>query len=86
MTDYRSNGDPLFDTSGAAEYLKSSIPTLERWRRVGEGPDFSKMCGLVRYRKSALDRFIDASTRQPRNTAAARRGGLPPVRNTLGAI
>lgn len=55
--------DPLFNTAGAAKYLMSSAPTLERWRRNGVGPDFCKMGAAIRYRKSALDRFIEASTR-----------------------
>lgn len=64
MTISNINDDPLFDTPGAAEYLLSSVPTMERWRRVGQGPDFCKMSGLVRYQKSALDRYIEASTRR----------------------
>jgi predicted DNA-binding transcriptional regulator AlpA len=60
------NDDPLLDTAAAAAYLDSSLPTLERWRRLGTGPTWSKLGGLVRYRKSALDAFINECTRQPR--------------------
>lgn len=60
------NNDPLFDTPVAAEYLHSSVPTLERHRRLGTGPEWVKMGGMVRYRKSALDRYIDECTRRSR--------------------
>jgi len=59
------NDDPLFDTFDAAAYLGTSIPTLERWRRLGTGPDWVKMSGIVRYRKSCLDSHIDECTRRP---------------------
>jgi hypothetical protein len=73
MANIQLNTDPLLDTAGAAEYLQSSIPTLERHRRVGLGPDFTKMGGIVRYRKSALDRYIEESTRSAPNLRRARR-------------
>jgi predicted DNA-binding transcriptional regulator AlpA len=59
------NDDPLLDTPVAAAYLGSSVPTLERHRRFGTGPDWVKMGGLVRYRKSALDSYIEECTRRP---------------------
>jgi len=60
------NEDPLFDTNPAAQYLGLSVPTLERWRRSFVGPDWIKMGGLVKYRKSALNRYLEECTRQPR--------------------
>jgi predicted DNA-binding transcriptional regulator AlpA len=66
------NDDPLLDTEQSARYLGSSEPTLERWRRLNTGPDWVKLGGLVRYRKSALDRFIEENTRQPRRRARRR--------------
>jgi predicted DNA-binding transcriptional regulator AlpA len=59
------NDDPLFDTGPAAEFIGSSVPTMVRWRLGGEGPDFVKIGRLVKYRKSALERFIDQCTRRP---------------------
>lgn len=57
--------DPLFDTEAGARYLAVSIPTMERWRRVGQGPSWAKLGGIVRYRKSALDAFVNECTRRP---------------------
>jgi hypothetical protein len=65
-----ANPDPLFDTAGAARYLceddPPSIVTMERWRRIGIGPAFVRMGGIVRYRRSALDAHIVACTPVPR--------------------
>lgn len=47
------------DTSGAAQYLGLSTPTLERWRLTGTGPQYAKLSpgprGPVRYRRADLD-------------------------------
>ena len=37
--------------------------TLQRWRLEGVGPAFLKLGRLVRYRKSDLDRWVDAQRR-----------------------
>ncbi len=37
--------------------------TLERWRATGCGPEFIKVGHLVRYRQSALDRWLRQRTR-----------------------
>jgi predicted DNA-binding transcriptional regulator AlpA len=57
--------DPLYDCKPAAEYVGKSIPTLARWRKHGDGPDYVKIGRAIKYRKSALDRFIDQCTRRP---------------------
>jgi predicted DNA-binding transcriptional regulator AlpA len=62
------NDGPLLDTPVAAQYLGTSVPTTQRWRRLGTGPDWVKMGGLVKYRKYALDRYIDECTRRPHRT------------------
>jgi len=59
------NDDLLLDTPAASAYLGSSKPSLERWRRLGSGPNWIKLGGLVKYRKSALDRYIDECTHRP---------------------
>lgn len=64
------NHDPLFDTPTAAAYLGASEPTLQRWRKLQTGPAFIKMAGLVKYRRSDLDRYIDECTRSPRRRPA----------------
>ncbi len=68
------NPDPLFNQAEAAYYLHSSAPTLERNRHFGIGPKFVKMGGIVRYRRSDLDAYIDACTRLPRGRG--RRGAV----------
>jgi hypothetical protein len=74
MADKIINSDPLFDTAAAAEYGGWSIPTLERWRRNATGPRFAKMCGMVRYRKSWLDEFIeDCAVKRSRPPECARK-------------
>jgi excisionase family DNA binding protein len=60
--------DPALDTHEAAAYLDLRPNTLEVWRSTGryELP-FEKIGRLVRYRKSALDRWRAKRT----NTAVA---------------
>lgn len=53
--------DQLLDTSAAAKYLAVSVPSLNRWRMIGIGPDFVRMGKSVRYPQSALDRFVRES-------------------------
>lgn len=50
--------DPLWDRVQAAEYYKCSAGTLDKWASIGRGPQFVKIGRLRRYRKSALDAFI----------------------------
>jgi hypothetical protein len=62
------NEDVLFDESHAATYLGGSdhpisVRTLQRWRFDGVGPDWCRVGRLVRYRRSALDRYLAARTR-----------------------
>lgn len=52
----------------AAAYLNVSPRTLQAWRLRGGGPAFVKLGNAVRYDRTALDRFIESSTRA--NTAA----------------
>jgi exodeoxyribonuclease V alpha subunit len=58
--------DPSFDTDGARYYLCADSPlskaTMERWRQTGTGPEFIRLGGVVRYRQSALERYLDART------------------------
>jgi predicted DNA-binding transcriptional regulator AlpA len=64
--------DPLLTTPEAAKYTKISAPTLARWRYAGLGPDWSKLGAGVRYRKSALDLFVEISTHHVRRPKARR--------------
>ena len=55
--------DPLLDEHAAAELLGLAPATLRKWRVYGDGPEFCKIGRRVRYRLSALDRFVDAGRR-----------------------
>lgn len=60
--------DPLYDTKGAAAYLGVSPKTLERYRFTGTPSiPFIKFSDRrnapVRYRKSALDSFLQGTVR-----------------------
>lgn len=52
-------------TVEAAQYLKVSRQFLEgaRHRGDGSGPDYIKLERAVRYRRSALDTFMEAHSR-----------------------
>ena len=55
--------DPLLNPVEAAEYLGVSRDTLAIWRCVGRyNIQFVKVGRLVKYRKSALDAFLDRRT------------------------
>lgn len=53
----------LLDQGAAALYLGVQPSTLERWRFVGAGPKFCKVGRLVRYRRSALEDYLNERTR-----------------------
>jgi excisionase family DNA binding protein len=53
----------LLDTGPAAEYLGIRGHTLEVWRTSGRyGLPFVKVGRRVKYRRTDLDRFLDART------------------------
>jgi excisionase family DNA binding protein len=55
--------DPLFKPAEAAEYIGVAETTLSVWRCVGRyNIPFIKVGRLVRYRKSALDMFLERRT------------------------
>lgn len=55
--------DKLFNTSEAAQYIGVTEKTLAVWRCVGRyNISFIKVGRLVKYRKSALDAFLDSRT------------------------
>lgn len=56
--------DPLLPPPEAAEYIGVTVRTLSVWRCVGRyNIPFIKVGRLVKYRKSALDTFLDSRTR-----------------------
>lgn len=52
------NGDFLMTEKEAAEFLRFSPKTLRNWRYEGVGPDFEKAGRSVRYKRSALNRWL----------------------------
>jgi excisionase family DNA binding protein len=57
------SSDPLFTSLEAALYIGVTEKTLAVWRCVGRyNIPFIKVGRLVKYRKSALDAFLDSRT------------------------
>lgn len=52
------NPDPALSPLEAGLYLSIPAKSLANMRCAGSGPDYFKIGGRVRYRKSALDRFL----------------------------
>jgi excisionase family DNA binding protein len=48
----------VFDTEGAAKYLRVSHQLLELMRVDGGGPRYAKLGRLVRYRRATLDAWL----------------------------
>ncbi|MFT4044695.1 MAG: helix-turn-helix domain-containing protein [Gordonia sp. (in: high G+C Gram-positive bacteria)] len=72
----RVEDDPVWTPEDAGKYLSVSPETLRYWRYEGRGPEFCRMGGrLIRYRKSALDRFVEESVveQAPESPARLRR-------------
>lgn len=60
----RQQGDAVWTTDAAAQYIGRTPGWLEKQRVTGGGPSFIKMGRLVRYRKSALDAWLDQQSRR----------------------
>jgi hypothetical protein len=56
--------DQLLTVNEAAKILRCSVASLNRWRLTGEGPRFIYVGRRVRYARTALAAFINASTRR----------------------
>ncbi len=55
--------DPLFTPQETANYIGVTVHTLSVWRCVGRyNIPFVKVGRLVKYRKSALDAFLERQT------------------------
>lgn len=51
---------PLLRTHEAAKYLSLGIPTLEKLRVYGGGPNFVRLGRSVRYRPADLDAWLES--------------------------
>lgn len=61
----------VLDTQAAADYLLVSPALLEYYRVRGGGPRYSKLGRLVRYRRAALEEWLQARER----SSTSDRGG-----------
>jgi excisionase family DNA binding protein len=63
MPQNNSDLSELFNTQYAAEYLGVTVATLEVWRSTKRyNIPYIKVGRLVKYRKSALDAFLESRT------------------------
>ena len=56
------NRELYYSTKEAAEILKVSTNTLEKWRNMRKGPDFIKFGSRVLYSSEALAAYAAANT------------------------
>jgi predicted DNA-binding transcriptional regulator AlpA len=56
--------DGLMDPRATAAYLGVSALTLADFRCKGVGPDFIKVGAAVRYRRSALESWLESRTKR----------------------
>ncbi|MFN7542943.1 MAG: helix-turn-helix transcriptional regulator [Acidobacteriota bacterium] len=54
------NDSLLIDERAVAKALTVSLATVRRWRYEGGGPPFLKIGALVRYRREAIDAWLEA--------------------------
>lgn len=49
----------VMTTQEAALYIGTSWRTMEKWRRIGKGPNFIRTeGGKIRYRRDVLDKYL----------------------------
>ena len=63
--------DQLFDQAHAAIYLRTSEDAMQRYLRIGIGPKSVKIDGVVFYRRSSLDAYVEECRRSPRSVRRA---------------
>ncbi len=54
--------DPILTTEQVAKEINVTKPFLEQLRSDGGGPEFIKVARLVRYRRSAIERWLSENT------------------------
>ena len=70
--------DQLFDERGAAKYLDPDVgelqpETLNKWRVRRKGPNYIRLGGKIRYRKSDLDAWLEKQRIDPATKKRQRR-------------
>lgn len=61
----------LLDTPAVADVFGVKPDTVEKWRGQNRGPDYIRVGGLIRYRASAVQQYLDSRTVAADRTAAA---------------
>jgi len=58
--------DRVMNTKEVSEYIGVAVSTLAMYRALGTGPQYMKIRSrLVRYRKAAVDEWLDAQKQLP---------------------
>lgn len=57
--------EPLWKDTQVAEYLGVDEKTLERWRRLGEGPPYIRAGRQVRYKPEDVEAWVTQRTTSP---------------------
>jgi hypothetical protein len=74
VTQLKLTDKTVLTTQEVAELLSGdvSVRTLQDWRRQGLGPDYIAISAtMVRYRRAAVDRWLDGLERKTRARDAA---------------
>jgi excisionase family DNA binding protein len=66
-------GESYLTPAESAQYLRSSTSTLAKLRLKGDGPVFTRIGRVIRYRRSDLDRWM--SDKLARSTSKLRARG-----------
>jgi excisionase family DNA binding protein len=65
------SSNPCLTPQEAADYLRTGVRTLERWRRVGGGPVFVKIGRRVGYRLADLESWVSQQRREHTGASGA---------------
>jgi predicted DNA-binding transcriptional regulator AlpA len=55
----QNNTNRLMNEKEVAAHLAVSVATIRRWRLLGQGPKATKLGGLVRYKPSDVEEFLN---------------------------
>ncbi len=59
----RTGLDRLLTVQEAADVLRCSVSSLDKWRLTGNGPQFVKVGARVRYRPADVAAYVARATR-----------------------
>lgn len=67
MTDENTTGDPLMSPQKVEEEFGASVYTLAKWRSEDRGPAYVRVGRNIRYRRSAIEAWLNENTVTPAN-------------------